>query len=336
MKALLKRWIREARRRRAAKAVVLMYHRVATATSDPWDLCVSPGRFEAQLRLLAREYRVVPLAQLLAEHLDGRLCDRTLAITFDDGYADNLHAAARTLVRVGLPATFFITSGAVGSPTEFWWDRLERCLLGAAPLPERLELSGAGLEKGWDLRAARLSHDPGARGAKPWEADSETRLGFFYAVWSYLRGFAPEPREQALGAIEEWSGTPPETRPTHRILAADEVRELADLPGMAIGAHSVTHPALSSCDVSSQRLEIRRSKEDLERLIGRPVTIFAYPFGDFAPETLGFVREAGFAGACIADPGAVWSDTHPYQLPRVAALDWEAAELGRELAIARR
>ena len=140
------------------------------------------------------------------------------------------------------------------------------------------------------------------------------------------------PREEALAAIEQWSGAGHETRPAHRILSAEEVRELADLPGMTIGAHSVSHATLSACDPSVQGLEIRRSKDDLERLLGRRVPMFAYPFGDFGPETPGMVREAGFDGACIADPGAVWTDTDPFQLPRVAVLDWDAAELGRQIA----
>ncbi len=335
MTGRLRHWITEIRRRRAAKACILMYHRVAAEECDPWDLCVSPQRFEDQLRSLARDYRVVALTELLAEHLSQRLSDGTVAITFDDGYADNLQAAAPLLVRNGLPATFFVTSGAIGSQREFWWDRLERCLLVAGQLPDRLQISAAGSEQSWDLGSAKVGFDPSVRGAKPWEADPTTRLGFFYEIWKYLRGLDEVAREQALAAVEQWSGTGHQTRPTHRILSAEEVRELAGLPGMTIGAHSVSHATLSACDASVQRLEIRRSKEDLQHLLGRRVPMFAYPFGDFGPETPGMVREAGFDGACIADPGAVWVDTDPFQLPRVAVLDWDAAEFARQLSRAR-
>lgn len=335
MTGRLRHWITEARRRRADKAFILMYHRVAAEDCDPWDLCVSPERFEDQLRCLARDYRVVALTELLAEHLNRRLSDGTVAITFDDGYADNLHAAAPLLVRHGLPATFFVTSGAIGSPREFWWDRLEKCLLVAGPLPDRLQIPVAGSEKSWDLGAARAGFDRSVRGARPWEADPTTRLGFFYEIWKYLRGLDELLREEALTAVERWSGAGDETRPTHRILSPVEVRELADLPGMTIGAHSVSHATLSACNPSAQRLEIRRSKDDLERLLGRRVPMFAYPFGDFGPETPGMVRETGYDGACIADPGAVWTDTDPFQLPRVAVLDWDAAEFGRQIAHAR-
>jgi peptidoglycan/xylan/chitin deacetylase (PgdA/CDA1 family) len=333
----VRQWLTEMRRRRSAKAFILMYHRVATPDGDPWNLCVSPDRFEEQLRYLSGRHRVVALTQLLAEHRSRRLSDGTVAITFDDGYADNLHAAAPRLVRHGIPATFFITSGTVGSRDEFWWDRLERCLLAAAPLPGTLQISVAGAERRWDLGpAASDCVRPEGRRTNPWEASADSRLGFFYDVWKYLRALDDRHREEALAAIERWTASDRATRPTHRILTAEEVRELAALPGISVGAHSVSHAPLSARSPALQSTEIRQSREDLERLLGRTVEVFAYPFGDYAPETPGLVREAGYQAACIADPGAVWADVDPYLLPRLAVQDWDTTELDSALAVARR
>jgi peptidoglycan/xylan/chitin deacetylase (PgdA/CDA1 family) len=334
MKRRIGRWLTALRGRYAAKAAILMYHRVAVVDEDPWELCVSPGRFDEQLSLLARDHRVVPLDTLVAEVRDRRLRPGTVAITFDDGYADNLEVAAPLLARHGLPATFFLTSSLIGSASGFWWDRLGQLLLGNARLPERLELAVDGTARQWDLGAAAAPPGPAprsARGPRPWEADPASRLGFFYDVWKYLRQLSPPQRELALGQIEAWRGTGPSSVSTQRILTAAEARELAGRPGMSIGAHSASHAALSSCAVAEQRAEIGRSRQELERLVGGPVTAFAYPFGDFGPETPGLVREAGYDSACIADPGCVWAGTDPYVLPRLAALDWTAAELRREL-----
>lgn len=334
MKQRTGRWIEALRRRYAAKAVILMYHRVATVDQDPWELCVSPERFDEQLGMLARERRVVPLNALVAQVRDRRLRPGTVAITFDDGYADNLEAAAPLLERHGLPATFFLTSSLIGSAAGFWWDRLGQLLLVDARLPDRLELAVGGTARAWNLGAAARPPapvPPPAHVTRPWEADPGSRLGFFYEVWKFLRELAPPQRELALGQVEAWRGTGPSLVSTQRILTTAEARELAGRPGMSIGAHSATHAALSCCPVAEQRDEVGRSRQELESLVGRPVTAFAYPFGDFRPETPGLVREAGYESACTADPGCVWAGTDPYVLPRLAALDWTAAELRRQL-----
>ena len=126
--------------RRGSPGVVLMYHRVASDLVDPWRLCVSPTNFGAQLEVLADRYRVVTLRELVAAR--GSTGERpSVAITFDDGYADNLHAAAPLLVRQGLPATFFLTSGTLGSEREFWWDELDQLLLQPGALPAHLDLA---------------------------------------------------------------------------------------------------------------------------------------------------------------------------------------------------
>jgi peptidoglycan/xylan/chitin deacetylase (PgdA/CDA1 family) len=98
-----------------------MYHRVATVESDPLELCVAPERFRDQLEVVASLGEIVPLQTLVQ---DRRRRGLTVAITFDDGYADNALAAAPLLAAQDAPATVFVVAGAVGSGRPFWWDRL--------------------------------------------------------------------------------------------------------------------------------------------------------------------------------------------------------------------
>ena len=81
------------RRRRPAAPVILMYHRVAAPALDPWSLSVSPRHFAEQVEALRRHRTVLSLRQLVLDLAEGRLRPGAAAITFDDGYADNLHAA---------------------------------------------------------------------------------------------------------------------------------------------------------------------------------------------------------------------------------------------------
>ncbi|MDX2169662.1 MAG: polysaccharide deacetylase family protein, partial [Deltaproteobacteria bacterium] len=99
------------RLRRQPRGLVLMYHRV-DAAPDYLGLSVPPALFEAQLARLRARARIVPLRELVARLADPRGIDTDLAaVTFDDGYQDNLDQALPILARQGVPATLFLTSG---------------------------------------------------------------------------------------------------------------------------------------------------------------------------------------------------------------------------------
>lgn len=101
---------------------ILLFHRVTDLISED-GLTVSPDRFRKTVELLARRFRVVPLAEIFRIVRSGEpFPARTVAITFDDCYLDN-RAAAEVLAEYGLPATFFIPTEFVGTTKTFFWDR---------------------------------------------------------------------------------------------------------------------------------------------------------------------------------------------------------------------
>jgi peptidoglycan/xylan/chitin deacetylase (PgdA/CDA1 family) len=104
----------------------------------------------------------------------------------------------------------------------------------------------------------------------------------------------------------------PDLPPGHRILRADEVAPL-EAAGIAIGAHSATHADLPSLPRDAARDELRRSREELEALVGHPVTTMAYPFGRHDARTRADAAAAGFTVACACDGAAPWD---AYALPR--------------------
>jgi peptidoglycan/xylan/chitin deacetylase (PgdA/CDA1 family) len=77
-----------------------------------------------------------------------------VVVTFDDGYADNLHHAKPLLERYGIPATVFVTSDYIGQEHEFWGDKLERLLLQPGALPQTLQLQVNGTAYQWSLGEA--------------------------------------------------------------------------------------------------------------------------------------------------------------------------------------
>jgi peptidoglycan/xylan/chitin deacetylase (PgdA/CDA1 family) len=104
-------------------AVVVAFHRVQE-TAEPGDgLTMSVRMFERYCRFFRRHFRVVPLREIVEKLERGQRLGRELAITFDDGYRDNLEVAAPVLEKLALPATFFIVTQSMGTSIVPWWDR---------------------------------------------------------------------------------------------------------------------------------------------------------------------------------------------------------------------
>ena len=150
-----RRLLRRARTFLLGGAVILLYHRVHDDEFDPWLLKVSRKNFDDHMRHLQHRYAVLSLGELCQALDAGRLPRRAVAVTFDDGYGDNLRNAKPILDRHRVPATVFVTSGYVGAGREFWWDELERVVLQAPQIPGRFTVTVRGSSHNWETGAAR-------------------------------------------------------------------------------------------------------------------------------------------------------------------------------------
>lgn len=317
------------------RALVLMYHRVAGSPTDPWSLSVSPAHFAEQLDVLTRFASPMSLAALWAHRGQAPPRGPAIAVTFDDGYADNFTTAAPLLSDAGVPATVFVTTGGVGAAREFWWDELDRLLLQPGTLPAGLTLSIGGREHRWSLGdAARYSEDEWARhlGWRAWQPPPGPRQRLYQEIWQLLHPLAPEEQYGTTDLLRVWAGAPARVRPDYRTMTPDELSALHRVPGLEIGAHTVTHPVLPRLGPAAQRWELTRSRERLEAWLGAPVTHFSYPHGQSAPETRSALRDAGFTLACTTDPQPVTTGTDALQIPRVMAEDWTGPEFRERLA----
>jgi peptidoglycan/xylan/chitin deacetylase (PgdA/CDA1 family) len=140
-----------AKRRLSAGVPVLLYHRVTRLPFDPQWLAVRPERFEQQMRILREQFSPISVRELLGYLDKGDLPRNAVVVTFDDGYADNLHEAKPILEKFDIPAMVFVATGNLGGKTEFWWDELEKCLFTPVSLPERLVLRMNGESFEWRL-----------------------------------------------------------------------------------------------------------------------------------------------------------------------------------------
>ncbi|MGA2326743.1 MAG: polysaccharide deacetylase family protein, partial [Bryobacteraceae bacterium] len=278
--------------RSGPKALILLYHRVADIQPDPWSQCVTPRHFAEHLEVLSAHWQVLRLGELVRALEDESIPDRSVVITFDDGYADILHGVKPLLERWRTPATVFVASGPVGKPREFWWDQLERSLL----------------------------------------RDGTPQADLYRSLYRLLRPLPDAERRQVLDQLREWEGIEPEVRASHRPLTVEELTELARGELVEIGAHTITHPALAELPESQQRAEIQGGKARLEEMLGRRVRHFACPYGSFSEATPEIVRRAGFESACCRLAMVVDKYAFPFLLPRLGVQNWDGEEFARRLS----
>jgi peptidoglycan/xylan/chitin deacetylase (PgdA/CDA1 family) len=314
---------------RRPRALVLVYHRVGERGLDPWHLTIDPEIFAGQMETLARDWSPLSLAELVEGFGRRQLPERAVAVTFDDGYADNLEVAAPILLEHGIPATLFVATDLVDAGGPPWWDELASLLLGPAELPPTLTLSSGGDR--WRIPPVPAGERrPAANDPPPWEADPGTRLRAFYEVWLALRALDAPTREAALDEIGEWADAP---RPSGRVLLTwEQLRELAALPAFGLGAHTLTHPVLPSCSPEEVRAEIGRGADRLRARAGVEAEQLAYPFGAWTRSVARMVAELGFRAAYTTDGDAISWSSSPHSLPRVPAEGHAPGEFARLLA----
>jgi peptidoglycan/xylan/chitin deacetylase (PgdA/CDA1 family) len=315
----------------SSKAVILMYHRVTERDVDPWHLCVTPQHFATHLEIIRKKALPLSLKQLAQAHQQARVPNRAVAITFDDGYTDNLHNAKPLLERHDVPATVFLTGGLDVQSLEFWWDELFRVLVKPGTLPPSLSL-GTGEVCHWELGAAAVYTNEDYQRDRAHNGKFSERVNFYYSVWQWLRPLPQEQRRRMLDQIRSWTGTRSEAPVAHRFLGSEEALALADGGLVEIGAHTLSHEMLPAHTVEFQRIEIEKNKAYLENLLGRAVTSFSYPFGEYSPETISLVRSAGFMDACSVIPDVVWKKSDRFLLPRLAVNDWSGEEFEKRLS----
>ena len=298
------------------RPLILLYHRIARTGFDPWALCVSPRHFEQHLHVLKQRKVVLSLAELVEAVGAGRAPRHAMAITFDDGYADNLHCARPILEAFDLPATFFLTMRNIIRQREYWWDELGRIVVETAELPAEVTLAVGDRRERWCV-----------------PSEGQARTDFYRTLWTRLRGLGYEERERCLEELATWAGLDRTPRDSHRPLRTDEVIELGGSGRMSLGAHTLTHPVLSELPAECQEEEICKSKTAVEALLGRRVAAFSYPYGAYGPGTAEIVRRMGFTCACTTTPGALARVPDPYRLPRLAVENCDGATFARRLAM---
>ena len=220
---------------------------------------------------------------------------------------DNYENVLPIIEDLGIPVTFFICSGFIGTSKLFWWDELEILTLSNAEYPEKFVLEDKNIWKKW-----------------PSKNIHERKL-LYNDLHNMMRIIDKAKRECWMTQLRDWAKTIEITWPNSRAMSLAELRDLAKSRWVDIGAHTVNHVRLSSLSQAQQDEEIKDSKRQLELWLEKKINLFSYPYGqhnDFNSTSVNIVKDAKFIKSTANYSGLVNKFSNLYTLPRQTVRDW--------------
>jgi peptidoglycan/xylan/chitin deacetylase (PgdA/CDA1 family) len=288
-------------RRRALKdnpLTILCYHTLGPdqAGVNGWT-ALREGDFRAQLADLQAHYDIVSLD----DALDGVGGGRPKAvITFDDGDR-GLHAHLLPVLRdIPVPVTIYVATEQFETRQPFWFDRVVNALQG----PGEIRVDGLGA---WDL--------PGSDDKAHWDA--------LRPILQALKEVDPSERDAWADKVVAKGGDAPAL--ALGPMTKEELKALADTPGVTIGAHTHGHELLDQIPVEAARASVARSAELLQDWTGQEITHFAFPNGNHTGALREMVKDLGFRSATILEERTAPKGCDPFALPRISAGRYDSA-----------
>ena len=284
---------------------ILMFHHVRPARPDPFRpnalLEITPEHLDRTLTLVGElGFEIVPL-DAIPERLARGSGRRFVALTFDDGYRDNVEHALPVLRRHGAPWTAFVTSDYASGFGRLWWIELEEVIRRSERLV--VERNGA-------------IHELAAGSAAE-------KMTAFATAYGLLRAGPEEVLRDTIGRWCDATGVSTAGLVRDLCLGWAELERLATEPGVTIGAHTMSHPMLAKHEDGSAWLEIEGGKVAIQDRLGISVRHLAYPVGDpgsAGPREFRLAAEAGYATAVTTRPGHLFAEhaSEMTALPRVS------------------
>lgn len=264
---------------------ILMYHNF-TDSAVHEAAAVSVDRLREQFRYLKKHFNVVSLQEMIGQWTQKkRIDDRTAVLTIDDGRRNCYEFLFPLLKEFNFPATFYVVSSSIHGEDWLWTDKvlwLSEQQTGLTEiLPDNLE-----------------------------------------SLFAALNSLRPEVRNARIRTLAETAGMaiPREAPRKYASCSWDELREMAGSGLVEIGSHTASHPILASITDEESWNEIADSKAQLEAELHQPVQSFCFPNGkpgDYRPNQVGQVRDAGYSSAVVTRFGFVTQVTDLFELPRI-------------------
>jgi peptidoglycan/xylan/chitin deacetylase (PgdA/CDA1 family) len=284
--------------------IILSYHRILPQGCD--DIAfIQPGMyvtsetFERQMEFISSHYHLINLEEGVKScHLKN-----ACMITFDDGWADNYKHAFPILKKHGIPATIFLVTNMIDTNKWPWPDRI--CYyIHSIPLVSFVDIFRSSLRK-----MGRESYNIIGSSWNKWIISE--------MVLEYLKRLDSQALCSIMADLDfnfaQYKEKLSQKRPW---LNWDEISEMAQ-HGISYGSHTHNHMILNQIPISEARRELVLSKEILGEKIGKPVTMFCYPNGNYNTALMRLVEECGYEIAVTTKRGSIDESDSMLALKRI-------------------
>lgn len=275
----------------------LLYHRVAELDTV-YSLIVNKRNFEEQLKYIKANYKL-----LRCDDNWDCINEKSIAITFDDGYVDFYKNVYPLLRKYEIPATVFVSTGNIDSTRMFWWDELE-CIIMRSVLPSKINMCD-----------------------KVYRIDTYlNRIELLYDIHDQIMTYNYRDRDAEIESLRKQTSYACDCIENYRTMSREEIYEISKCPFVTIGAHTVSHILCDKEEPDLVKKEIEQSKTTLESIIEREVKLFAYPNGNVGDKTRNILQDVGIERAFTCYRACARNGEKKYDIPRSPVLNWGAEQ----------
>lgn len=250
---------------------VLTYHHISEPHARQYlipSMSTTATDFEQQMRVIRERYTAVSMPEVIrAFQKKDPLPPGAVLVTFDDAYCDFEENAWPVLRSFNIPCAVFVATAYPDQPQNtYWWDRLYSAFI----LTQRRDT---------------LVNSYGRFSL----AEAAQRIQAFSVMQKQVKILQ---HSEGIALVDEIVKELDAPVMGSSVLSWNDLRRLAR-EGVALGAHSQTHPLFDRITIEQARSEVVGSLRDIEREIGFVLPIFAYPSGNFNEHVVQVLKDEG-------------------------------------------
>jgi peptidoglycan/xylan/chitin deacetylase (PgdA/CDA1 family) len=287
--------------------IILAYHRVLPENDERISLTqcgmyVTARTFEEHMGYISKNYTVMPLEELPeAKDLSG-----TCIITFDDGWSDNYEYAYPILKKYNFPATIFVSTNLMGTTGMPWPDKLYAFVMKATDgmfsrMHAFMEDTLAAPKEELGLLVNLLNNK--VLYAEKIISIIKTLDGSQLDVFIGMLDKLMEQQGSGSGVTRPW-------------LSWDEISEMSK-NRISFGSHTHNHVLLTNVSEEKAEDEVVLSKQQLSKMINKPVRLFCYPNGNYNNSIVDILKKYDFNIAVTTKPGCFTLKSDFLTIPRI-------------------
>lgn len=296
------RLVRESRWRRG-RLLILAYHGISLEDEHEWDasLYMSLRDFESRLKILKKEnYSVLPLKEALERLYRDDLPERSIVLTFDDGYYDFYRQAYPLLSAYGFPVTLYLTT---------FHCYFNRPIFGLI-CPYLL----------WKRRGEVVDAPPALRSGLKFDLRSaEGRASAMAEIWRYSDGhkLSAEEKDEFARGLAEHLGLDYDEILEKRLLHLMNPQEVAEMAAGGVDFQLHTHRHYAPINEPLFHKEIDENRESIKEMTGERAVHFCYPSGVHREQYIPWLLDAKMVSAATCDAAFASKETNALLLPRL-------------------